>query len=88
MIAISNDNMVNHINFKQLTASNEVACDFNVRFGWSGFTARMLVLCGAPVYVQCPIGGAGITPAFSEGGMLWMRMNHPRRARPNRRFVR
>ena len=43
MIAISNDNMVNHINFKQLTASNEIACDFNVRFGWSGFTARMLV---------------------------------------------
>jgi hypothetical protein len=31
--------MVNHINFKQLTASNEIACDFNVRFGWSGFTA-------------------------------------------------
>jgi len=30
------DNMVNHINFEQLTASNEVACDFNVRFGWSG----------------------------------------------------
>jgi hypothetical protein len=45
------------------------------------------VLCEAPSYVHHPIGGAGITPAFSEGGMLWMRMNHARRAHANARFV-
>jgi hypothetical protein len=43
MIAIANDHMVNHINFEQLTAANEVAGDFNVRFGRLRFSARMIV---------------------------------------------
>jgi hypothetical protein len=34
MVAISNHNMVNHINFNQLPASDEIAGDFDVCIGW------------------------------------------------------
>ena len=30
MISIADHNMINHVNFKQLTAANEIACDLNV----------------------------------------------------------
>jgi len=34
MIWISHDDMIQNIDFEQLTASDEIACDFDVGFGW------------------------------------------------------
>ena len=43
MVGISNYNVVENFDFKKLTGSDEVAGDFDVRFGRSWFTARMIV---------------------------------------------
>ena len=57
MVGISHDDVIEDFDLEQLARSNEVTGDFNVRFGWGWFAARMIVLCGAPVYVQLAIGG-------------------------------
>lgn len=43
MIGISNHHMVNQINFYQLTTSDEVTGDLNVRFGRLRFPRRVVV---------------------------------------------
>jgi hypothetical protein len=44
--------MIEYFDFEQLSRTNKVACDFDVRFRRLFLTARMIVLCGASVYVQ------------------------------------
>jgi len=43
MIRVSNDDMIENFDFQKLTGSNEIASDFDVRFGWRRFAARMIV---------------------------------------------
>jgi len=52
LVGISNDDVVEDFDFEKLAGSDEIAGDFDVRLGRSWFTARMIVLCGAPIYVQ------------------------------------
>ena len=52
MVRIAHDDVVEDFDFEKLTRSNEVTSDFDVRLGWSRIAARMIVLCGAPIYVQ------------------------------------
>ena len=51
MIGISHDDMIENVDLKKLVCSDEVAGNFDVRFGWGRITARMIVLCEAPIYV-------------------------------------
>ncbi len=51
MVGISNDDVVEDFDFEKLAGSDEIAGDFDVRLGRSWFAARMIVLCGAPIYV-------------------------------------
>ena len=43
VVWVSNDNVIENFDFEQLTRSNEVTGDFDVRLGWSRLTARMIV---------------------------------------------
>ena len=43
--------MIENVDLKKLVCSDEVAGNFDVRFGWGRITARMIVLCEAPIYV-------------------------------------
>jgi len=52
MLGISNYNVVENFDLEKLPGSDEVAGDFDVRFRRRRFTARMIVLCGAAIYVQ------------------------------------
>jgi hypothetical protein len=49
---MSLDDMIENFDFQKLTCSDEITGDFYVCLGWSRITARMIVLCDAPVYVQ------------------------------------
>ncbi len=51
MAGIADDYVVEDFDFEKLAGADEVTGDFDVRFRWSGFPTRMIVLCGAPVYV-------------------------------------
>lgn len=43
MVWSSHNNVIQNFDFQQLTASNEVPCDFDVGFGRSWVAARMIV---------------------------------------------
>ena len=40
---MAHDNVVEHFDLQKLSGANEVASDFDVRFGWCRITARMIV---------------------------------------------
>ena len=42
-IARAHDDVVQNVNFDQLTTPDEVTCDFDVGFGWTGVATRMIV---------------------------------------------
>jgi hypothetical protein len=44
--------MIEHFNLQNLTGANQVARDFDISFRRGRIPAGMVVLCGAPVYVQ------------------------------------
>jgi len=46
------DDVIEDFNLEQLARANEIACDFDVRFRRLRDSARMVVLCGAPIYVE------------------------------------
>ena len=52
VIRIPDDDVVEHFDFKKLACSDEVVRNLNVRLRWCRVHARMIVLCGAPVYVK------------------------------------
>ena len=72
--------MVHHFDLQDLTSPDQIPRHFDVCFRGIGMTARMIVLCNAPSYVQLPIVGADITSVFRRDDVLWMRMSHPRPA--------
>jgi hypothetical protein len=78
VVLVADDYMVDQLNLQQLTGANQIAGHFDVRFRGSGFSAWMVVLCGAPSYVQCQIDRVGITPVFRKEGVLWICVSHPR----------
>src|SRR2546422_5991230 len=43
VVWISNDDVVEDFDFEKLAGSDEIASDFDVRFGWRRFAARMIV---------------------------------------------
>ncbi len=49
---MAHDNVVENFDFQKLASANEITSDFDVCLGWSRITARMIVLCGAAIYVQ------------------------------------
>jgi len=49
---ISHYDVVENFDFQKLARSDEITSDFDVRLGWRRIAARMIVLCGAPIYVQ------------------------------------
>ena len=49
---MAHDNVVENFDFQKLTCANEITGDFNVRLGRSRISARVIVLCGAAIYVQ------------------------------------
>ena len=69
--------MVHHFDLQDLTSPDQIPRHFDVRLARRRVTARMIVLCNAPSYVQLPIVGADITPVFRREDVLWMRMSHP-----------
>ena len=69
--------MVHHFDLQDLTRPDQIPRHFDVRLARRRVTARMIVLCNAPSYVQLPIVGADITPVFRREDVLWMRMSHP-----------
>jgi hypothetical protein len=70
VIGISHDDVVENLDFKKLACSDEVAGDFDVRFRRHRFPARMVVLCGAPGYVQSRTGSTHANSASAVGGVL------------------
>jgi hypothetical protein len=64
---IADYNMVKHFDFEKLPGAYEVACYLNVGLGCRGVPARVIVLCGAPVYVQLPIGGNDVDSFRRDG---------------------
>jgi hypothetical protein len=88
MPVVSHDHMVQHLDLEKLPGTYQVPGNFDVRFRRTRVAARMVVLCEAPSYVECPVGKAGIGSAFTGKGMPWIRVTHPRRASPTSRFAR
>ena len=72
--------MVHHFDLQDLTSPDQIPRHCDVRLARRRVTARMIVLCNAPSYVQLPIVGADITSVFRRDDVLWMRMSHPRPA--------
>jgi len=54
------NDVVENLNLEELASPDEVARDPDVRFRRGGITARMIVLCGAPVYVQTLMGSIDV----------------------------
>jgi len=52
VIGISHDDVVENVDLRKLACSDEVAGNLDVRLRWGRVTARMVVLCGAAIYVQ------------------------------------
>ena len=75
MAGIADDDVVKDFDFEKLARLNEVTSDFDVGLGWSRLTARMIVLCAAPVYVQSPIGGAAIHGRSAAKGGICLKAN-------------
>jgi hypothetical protein len=75
MIRIPHDNVVHNIDLEQLTAPNEIACDFDVSFGRTRIATGMVMLCDAPVYVQSRGRGAEISVPSGKGGVPWLKAN-------------
>ena len=71
------NDVVENFNLEQLPGPDQVAGDLYVGLGRFGLAARVTMLCGAPVYVQSPIGGAGIDGNSTGKGVLCMRQITP-----------
>ena len=52
VVGMAYDDVVENFDFQKLTCANEITGDFNVRLGRSRISARVIVLCGAAIYVQ------------------------------------
>jgi hypothetical protein len=87
MARISNDYMVQNVDFNQLTPSDEVTCDFDVGFGRTRIATRMIVLCGARSYVQSCVRGSEIPVPSRRKGVPCLKANHSRRLRRTRPFA-
>jgi hypothetical protein len=59
--------MVKHFDFEKLPGAYEVARHLHVGFGWRCLPAWVIMLCGAPVYVQLPIGGNDVDSFRRDG---------------------
>ena len=81
MVWIANHDMVKNLDLQKLPSSNEVTGDFNVGFGWCRFTARMIVLCAAPSYVQLPAVGIHADAGCKGKGALCLSSHPPIRVR-------
>ena len=76
MDGIAHDYVVENFNFQQLACSNEITSDFDVCLGWSRITARMIVLCDAPVYVQLVVPGGEAPALLRRKGVSCLKANH------------
>lgn len=52
MVRLAKDYVVENFDFQKLASSDEVTCDLNISLRRSRVPARMIVLCGAAIYVQ------------------------------------
>ena len=52
MVWFTHDDVIQNLNFQQLADPDEVAGNLNVSLRRSGIAAWMIVLCGAPIYVE------------------------------------
>ena len=52
MFGVSDNDVIEHFDFKELSGADQVAGDFDVRFRWCRVARRVIVLCGAPIYVE------------------------------------
>ncbi len=73
----TNDYVIKDVDFEQLAGADKVAGYLDVALRGRGIAARMVMLCDAPSYVQCLVGGAYIDKESAAKGVLWMRINHP-----------
>ena len=85
---LAEDDVIGNLDLEQLTSAHQITRNFDVRLTRRRVPTRMLVLCDAPVYVQCPIDGPGISPTLRREGMTWICLSHPRQTLPARRFAR
>lgn len=70
MVGLADNYMVEHFHFEKLPGADEVAGEFNIRLGRRRVAARVVVLCGAPVYVQSPLGETGFAGSTAGGKLV------------------
>ena len=70
MFAMPHDDVVKNFDLEELAGADEIASDADVRLGRIWLTAGMIMLCGAPVYVQSPAHGAEVNSAPAAKGGL------------------
>jgi len=66
MAGVAEDDVVEHFYFQKLASADEVAGDLDVGFARRGFSARVVVLCAHPSYVQL----SGLSSQTSRFGHL------------------
>ena len=76
MVLVADDHMVNQLDLQELAGTDEVTRHFDVGLGRSAFSARMVVLCEEPSYVQLPIGGSDFNSRAKAKGVLCKIANH------------
>jgi hypothetical protein len=81
--------VIEDFDFQKLPGANEVAGNFDIGFARGGVSARVVVLCEAPSYVQWPTRGAGTKSLCATGAALWINLNALRefsRSNPSARY--